>query len=223
MMVSARISEAATEVNPVRLLATATDGGRHAMTEINSSTKTCACGCGGGVTPGKCFVKWHHLGVGEDNPRWKGGLTHDQQGHVLVMMPNHPNAKPSGYVKRSRLVAEKKLGRRLLAGEVVHHINKIPNDDRPDNLMVIGAAEHQALHMREKGRLHLKGEMCKHSKLTRVQVDEILALAFAGKITRKPGHGKHLPSTTLNLTRLGRLYGVSAGTISHVLDGRTWR
>lgn len=46
-----------------------------------------------------------------------------------------------------RTVAEKKLGRALRHGEVVHHINGDKHDNRPENLMVFAnQQDHMAYH-----------------------------------------------------------------------------
>lgn len=45
-----------------------------------------------------------------------------------------------------RVVARNILGRDLLAGEIVHHINGDHTDDRPENLAVVTRADHPRVH-----------------------------------------------------------------------------
>ena len=47
---------------------------------------------------------------------------------------------------RYRWIMEQHLGRRLLTGEHVHHVNGDSTDDRLENLRVLSPAEHHALH-----------------------------------------------------------------------------
>lgn len=64
---------------------------------------------------------------------WKGGKA-KHKNRWLIFQPNHPLANKQGYIYRARLVMEKKIGRYLKPKEVIHHINGIENDDRPENL-----------------------------------------------------------------------------------------
>ena len=72
---------------------------------------------------------------GELNGRWKGGKTINKKGYVLVKNKAHPRSKSNGgYVFEHILVMEEKLGRYLIDGENVHHLNGIKNDNRIENL-----------------------------------------------------------------------------------------
>ena len=76
---------------------------------------------------------------GEEHPDWKGGRTL-RKGYWYVYFPGHPYAsKGVPYVAEHRLVMEKKLGRYLLPGEVVHQIDSDPQNNDPENLIVFGS------------------------------------------------------------------------------------
>jgi len=53
-----------------------------------------------------------------------------------------------------RLVIEQKIGRKLLRGEHVHHINKDKLDNRIENLQLISETKHLADHGRTRKRAH---------------------------------------------------------------------
>ncbi len=72
--------------------------------------------------------------VREKNPMWRGGVRKSYDGYIFIHNRKHPSCDCNGYVKQSRLVMEKKLGRYLTRKEVVHHRNEIKDDDRIENL-----------------------------------------------------------------------------------------
>lgn len=72
----------------------------------------------------------------KNNPRWKGGINKHSDGYILLKRPKHPNSNNHGYIQEHRLIVEKIIGRYLHRWEVVHHINKIKDDNRIHNLMV---------------------------------------------------------------------------------------
>jgi predicted ArsR family transcriptional regulator len=90
---------------------------------------------------------------GEKNAYWKGGKRINENGYVELYMPSHPKARPNGYVYEHIYIAEQMIGRPLKSfgmrdarTEVVHHINGIKTDNRPENLLVLGVNEHHKLH-----------------------------------------------------------------------------
>lgn len=85
----------------------------------------------------------------ENNPKWRGGRTHNQAGYILIKADGHPNKDASGYVLEHRLVMEGKIGRYLLDSEVVHHINHNKKDNNPINLQLFASnSEHKKIHHR---------------------------------------------------------------------------
>ena len=97
---------------------------------------------------------------GKDNPNWQGGRSVTSHGYVLIRVgKDHHLADCRGYAYEHRLVAEKKLGRRLRPGEIIHHLNDDRTDNRPENIQVVnGNAEHYVYH-RKRQDLRLPGEV----------------------------------------------------------------
>jgi len=52
----------------------------------------------------------------------------------MVLVREHPRAGSNGYVFEHVLVMEELVGRHLVAGETVHHLNGVREDNRPENL-----------------------------------------------------------------------------------------
>jgi hypothetical protein len=82
---------------------------------------------------------------GENHRDWKGGRLLAADGYILLYMPEHPDARKSGYILEHRYVMEQAIGRRLTEIEVVHHINGDTQDNRIENLELFQSnAEHLA-------------------------------------------------------------------------------
>ncbi len=91
---------------------------------------------------------------GPDHNHWKGGRLvrrHGSRMYKVQWMPEHHKADSHGYVKEAVLTAESKLGRPLMSGEIVHHVNFDSMDDSPENIAVLSS--HSA-HRRAEASLH---------------------------------------------------------------------
>jgi hypothetical protein len=68
-------------------------------------------------------------------------------GYVMIWKPEHPDADIRGYIYEHRLVAEEKIGRRLLPTEIVHHEDGKKQNNSPANISVLHRiAEHRSMH-----------------------------------------------------------------------------
>lgn len=77
--------------------------------------------------------------TGKNNPKWKGGHQSHGSGYMYLLKPEHPNADSRGRILEHRLIMEQHLGRYLDPEEVVHHINKIAEDNRIENLQLFSS------------------------------------------------------------------------------------
>lgn len=84
----------------------------------------------------------------EKSPSWKGGRTIVYPGYILIYSLTHPFREKKNYIFEHRLVAEQCLGRYLLKQEIIHHINGIPDDNRPENLFLFPSiGKHWKYHL----------------------------------------------------------------------------
>ena len=85
------------------------------------------------------------------SPSQYGGHTKKRSdGYIQVYLPTHPKCTKDGYVMEHILVMEKSIGRYLNDDEVVHHKNKIRDDNRLENLQLMTFSEHVILHNKER-------------------------------------------------------------------------
>lgn len=84
--------------------------------------------------------KWDRRG--NKNPAWKGGKVMSNEGYILIHTPAHPRANHSGYVREHILIWERTHEKPLPKGCIVHHLNGIKNDNRPQNLTAFPNRKH---------------------------------------------------------------------------------
>lgn len=92
----------------------------------------------------ECRNKEQNWVKGSKHWNWKDGTTYVGK-YKYIMSKQHPNKNSGGYVAEHRLVMEKSLGRLLTKNEEVHHINKIKDDNRIENLELVIKAAHFGL------------------------------------------------------------------------------
>lgn len=83
---------------------------------------------------------YHKTNSGAGHKDFRGGLWFEKsKGYMMRTLPG-------GHRAEHILIAEKALGRRLRAGEVVHHINGDKLDNRNTNLLICTRKYHTQLH-----------------------------------------------------------------------------
>lgn len=99
-------------------------------------------GCGSKIAArGLCQAHYRRMRLYGDVLALSPVLTKNQRrrnksktGYVYLSWKGHPAAGKNGNVLEHRLVMYEKLGRNLLPGENIHHINGKRDDNRPENL-----------------------------------------------------------------------------------------
>lgn len=125
---------------------------------MNQKCLTCP-NCGKGLKAGRKFcnracyfaseqfkehVRKNGVDVGAKGKKKPWVMNH---GYRCIYIPEHPHARDGKYVYEHRLVMEEVLNRYLdPLKDVVHHINGVKTDNRPENLVVTNRAEHAKIH-----------------------------------------------------------------------------
>jgi len=118
---------------------------------------------------------------GSKNPNWRGGSFQSGKGYWYVHMPDHHRAMKNGYVKRADVVAEKKIGRKLLPNEVVHHEDSDPSNDSLDNLVV----KDSLAHIREHAVKRRKPKKSKKARKSVCWPSDSVLLEMAKTMTQR--------------------------------------
>ena len=99
----------------------------------NGHVKSCGC-----LKIDKCKNR-----IGKNHPAWRGGRHIDKDsGYVRIKKPNHPNCNMRGYIKEHIFIMSEHIGRPLKKHELVHHKNRIKDDNRIENLELCTIKKH---------------------------------------------------------------------------------
>lgn len=94
----------------------------------------------------------------QSNPNWGGGSWVSNEGRVFIRVPLserhlHPTIRKDGYIQRYQYVWNTHHpDNPVREGDVIHHINENPADDRIENLKKTSQSEHAREH--GLGRTH---------------------------------------------------------------------
>jgi len=93
---------------------------------------------------------------GTEHPRFNGyRATKKTGGYILEYKPDHPRAGKNGYVGQHILVWEMANKKPLPQGWVVHHLNGIKNDNKPENLAGLSVRAHSLVLAEKSKRIRL--------------------------------------------------------------------
>ena len=98
----------------------------------------------------KLKISQSHKGRFKNSYKYGGHRKKRKDGYIKVYVPDHPLATKDGYVMEHILVMEEAIGRYITRDEVVHHKNKIRDDNRLENLELMTFEEHSRLHTKER-------------------------------------------------------------------------
>lgn len=126
----------------------------------NYNCGVCQCGCGKTTTKIKWSDKSRGLIKGQHRRFIRGHANkvipyprkrHNNDGRLLIYLPDHPRAMANGYVFNHILIAERAMGKYISKKIEVHHVNNDKTNDSPNNLVVCNDhSYHTLLHQRKR-------------------------------------------------------------------------
>ena len=92
-----------------------------------------------------------HTGKSRASTPYFKGRIYQSNGYVLLFKPEHPFSSKQNYILEHRFIAEQKLNRFLTDKEIIHHINGIRDDNRPENLHLFpNISAHRKCHSEDQ-------------------------------------------------------------------------
>lgn len=132
---------------------------------------------------------------------------HNRNGYVLIKTE-------SGFVRKNIYVMEQHIGRRLLPGEVVHHIDGNKKNNDISNLRLMTNGEHTSHH--HTGLKYTEKRRINHLESVRKQKHIRLSISLVEQIKKRVANGESQRSIAISLC-------VSPMTISNAVRGKTWK
>ena len=171
-------------------------------------------------------------GYKERNPNWRGGRLVASNGYVLIRVGvNHPLADVRGYAYEHRIVAQEKLGRPLLKGEIIHHIDRNKQNNHPDNLLVLQSQkQHIQFHPphNKQERMTVSCECgCGQPFTKRTGSKRRFVSGHNHRGQKRPrlpletyDEVRSLVKDGMTQTAVAKLFGLASSTISRIVNGR---
>lgn len=125
----------------------------------------------------------------ENSSQWKGGRYYSSTGYVYVMVDTLDPKKQmlardmligrrnQRYILEHRVNAAAKLGRTITHSEVVHHLNGVKDDNRPENLTVQSRKGHSQAHRETERELRRLRKRVKELETENLSLKSMLAVS----------------------------------------------